>query len=559
MKRNIPIQTIIDLYTDSCESAVVLDEDKTVFFLNGEAKKLFGEIENISEIEHFFSISACILYKENFLEYNPIWDMFNSLLGFSAQTLYQIGEGNYKNLILRSFVADGKRILIFTDITEKIQNETFKTVVEKQQETIETLEKNNREFARLNENAQNLAIRTGLLNKISDKIKESFDINEIIKTIVDETAAVFGVQKAFYKEYNEYKEYNAPLALSCEEKTALEKSIKNGNSPQEFSFLDENTSESILSLVTPVCYHEEVFGALFFRGGRDKKTFQGWHEEEIKLAGRIAIQLASAIKQARLFKELEKTIEELKKTQIQLVQSEKMASLGHLVAGIAHEINTPIGSIKSNNDIFSRCLQKIKTEIIQNKANKIPEALTAYLGMLEETLNINSEAVRRISSIIKALKTFARLDQTEYIEADIHEGIKSTLMLINHELKGKIKVQKEFSALPPIKCYPNLLNQLFMNILVNACQSINGEGTISIKSENLGNSAKITISDTGSGIAEENLERIFDPGFTTKGVGIGTGLGLSICYRIVQKHNGTISALNNPDGGASFVIEIPFK
>jgi two-component system NtrC family sensor kinase len=141
---------------------------------------------------------------------------------------------------------------------------------------------------------------------------------------------------------------------------------------------------------------------------------------------------------------------------------------------------------------------------------------------------------------VRSLKNFARLDEAERKTVNIHDGIESTLTLLQHQLKNRISIVKEFSPVPDIECFPNQLNQVFMNILVNAAQAIEDRGTIVVKTSNTGDKIKVSISDSGKGIPPENLSKIFDPGFTTKGEGVGTGLGLSICHRIVQDHHGTI-------------------
>jgi len=238
----------------------------------------------------------------------------------------------------------------------------------------------------------------------------------------------------------------------------------------------------------------------------------------------------------------------------QLIQSEKMAALGLLVAGVAHEINTPMGAIYSNNDVTTRAVAKIRTRLGPNPDKEIDRLLT----ILEEVCRNNDVATDRIMKIVRSLKNFARLDEAERKPVNIHEGIESTLTLLQHQLKNRIRIEREFGDIPQVECHPNQLNQVFMNILVNAAQAIKGSGVISVKTYMEGDRIKIAISDTGVGIAPEHLSKIFDPGFTTKGVGIGTGLGLSICYRIIQDHRGTIEA-ESSKRGTTFTIVLPMK
>jgi len=238
----------------------------------------------------------------------------------------------------------------------------------------------------------------------------------------------------------------------------------------------------------------------------------------------------------------------------QLIQSEKMAALGLLVAGVAHEINTPMGAIHSNNDIMTRAVGKVRKLLERAPDNEVRR----LLDILGEVCRNNEIATERIMNIVRNLKNFARLDEAERKKVNIHEGIESTLSLMRHQLKSRIRIVKCFGDIPEIECYPNELNQVFMNILVNAAQAIKHRGEITVKTWREGDRVKIAISDTGVGIPPENLSKVFDPGFTTKGVGLGTGLGLSICYKIVQEHRGTIEAESSKQG-TTFTISIPLN
>ena len=242
----------------------------------------------------------------------------------------------------------------------------------------------------------------------------------------------------------------------------------------------------------------------------------------------------------------------------QLAQSEKMASLGLLTAGLAHEINTPLGAIHSNNDTISRSIAKIRKiradEGLSDSERRLAE--TRLVDIMEELCQNTSIAADRLISIVGSLKNFARLDEADFQTADIHEGLESTLTIVQHQFKNKIEVVKQYGNIPPVDCHPNALNQVFMNLLVNAAQAIPDRGTITIKTSKKGDFVRIAISDTGVGISEENLPKVFDPGFTTKGVGVGTGLGLSICYKIIQEHQGKIE-VESSDRGTTFTIVLP--
>ena len=242
----------------------------------------------------------------------------------------------------------------------------------------------------------------------------------------------------------------------------------------------------------------------------------------------------------------------------QLIQSDKMASLGLLVAGLAHEINTPLGAIHSNNDTVSRSIDKTRQllEGQENLTSADRSRLQQLVAILQDVCDNTALATERLMSVVGSLKNFARVDEADFQKADLHEGIESTLTIVQHQLKNRIVVDKQFGNLPLVECHPNRLNQVFMNLLVNASQAIPDKGTITIRTAKKGDSVTISISDTGVGIPAENIPRIFDPGFTTKGVGVGTGLGLSICYKIIEEHEGKID-VESGDQGTTFTITLP--
>ena len=270
-------------------------------------------------------------------------------------------------------------------------------------------------------------------------------------------------------------------------------------------------------------------------------------------------QAEEAIRKAN--EELERKVEnrtrELREKQAQLVQSEKMASLGQLVAGVAHEINTPLGALTSNLDIFTRSVEKVNSIFPGPKMPPEVEKSTEVARLLQniEQLNaVNKTATERIVAIVKSLRNFARLDRAELDMVDIHEGLETTLTLVHHELKNRIEVHKDYGNIPPIKCYPSQINQVFMNLLVNASHAIKGQGKIFIKTRVRDGTVTIEFQDTGIGIPDEDLSRIFDPGFTTKGFGVGTGLGLSIVYQIIEKHKGKIEVESEFGKGTTFRV-----
>lgn len=273
-------------------------------------------------------------------------------------------------------------------------------------------------------------------------------------------------------------------------------------------------------------------------------------------------------------KEIQTALDKLQEVQQQLVQSEKMASVGQLAAGVAHEINNPIGYINSNltslqnyvDDLLGLVSIYEKSEAFCNDAehmaqisefkNKIDlEFLKAdILDLLEES----QEGVIRVKEIVQDLKDFSHLgSEDDWQWANLHAGLNSTLNIVNNEIKYKAKVVKEFGDLPEVKCLPHQLNQVFMNLLVNAAHAIEQEGTITLRTGTENDRVWIEISDTGHGIAPEHQHKIFDPFFTTKPVGKGTGLGLSVSYSIIKKHQGDIHLCSQPGQGTTFRIVLP--
>jgi len=257
---------------------------------------------------------------------------------------------------------------------------------------------------------------------------------------------------------------------------------------------------------------------------------------------------------------LVETMLELKEAQAQMLVQDKMASLGNLVAGVAHEMNTPLGAVVSAADVEARCIDILDKEVdgctdIEGlrSSSRFQKARRSLL----ESNAVLKTGSKRIMTIMSSLRSFARLDEAIFQEVNLHEGIDSTITLLQHDLKNRIEVVRDFGALPLVGCNANQINQVFMNVLMNAAQAIEGPGTITIQTTQAGGHAVIRVTDTGPGISPADQKKIFDPGFTTKGVGVGTGLGLSICYKIVEGHGGEIIVDSEPDRGTTIEIRLP--
>lgn len=259
--------------------------------------------------------------------------------------------------------------------------------------------------------------------------------------------------------------------------------------------------------------------------------------------------------------ELQEAYRKLQETQTELIHAGKMASLGELVAGVAHEINTPLGAIKSSVDTINRGIERAERLVVGDAQDGQADAgqISRIFRRLADLHGIINQAIGRIEAIVGHLRRFARLDASAMDIIDLHEGIENTLVIVAHELKNRIEIHKEYDRLPPVECYPNQLNQVFMNILVNAAQAIDGQGRITIRTSHQDDHIVLEFSDTGKGIHPPHIARIFDPGFTTKGVGVGMGLGLSIVHQITEKHQGKIEVESEPDHGTTFRLILPVK
>ncbi len=280
---------------------------------------------------------------------------------------------------------------------------------------------------------------------------------------------------------------------------------------------------------------------------------------------------------------LDKTLARLKTTQSQILQAEKMASIGQLAAGVAHEINNPIGFISSNLDALNdymtdfdtllqhfqkleKTLKESNQENLSSEIKKQIQTISDYEEEIEvdylkddipELLKDCKEGTGRVGKIVGDLKSFAHPGNDEQMLIDINKGLESTLNVVNNEIKYKATVSKEFGEIPLVEGYPQKLNQVFMNILVNAAQSIKEKGEIKIVTKQKGNYVAVSISDNGCGIEKDHLSKIFDPFFTTKEIGKGTGLGMNIAYNIIKEHKGKIDIKSQVGKGTVFTIILP--
>ncbi|MEW6494208.1 MAG: ATP-binding protein [Cyanobacteriota bacterium] len=471
-----------------------------------------------------------------------------------------------------------------------------------------------------------LAQREALLNRLASQIRRSLDLNTILETAVHEIRNLLQIDRCFFLWYRpdhvppcweviqEAKTATFPSLIGhCipvitfgpltarvfnKEITRVD-SARTLSDPAERKFFFSIGYTALLALPIHTTYGEiGVVSCGHSSGSRP------WRDSEVELLRAVADQIAIAIDQAHLLHQsrtaekaaqeqaskLELALRELQQTQVQLIQSEKMSSLGQLVAGVAHEINNPVSFIYGNLSYVNQYVEDL-LNLVQCYQESCPQPTATIQALTEEIdldfiredlpkiLNSMKMGADRISQIVLSLRNFSRADEAEKKWVDIHEGLNNTLLILDHRLKAKqlddpgIQVIKDYGNLPKVQCYPGQLNQVFMNILSNAIEAIdeynkersledikNRPSTIWICTEVLAecNQVVILIGDNGPGMTSDVCNRLFEPFFTTKPVGSGTGLGMSISYQIVvEKHQGQVQCISAPGHGAAFLIYVP--
>lgn len=545
-----------DFFRQFRDAVIILNKKHEVVYRNHTFKRWFKDFTNIKKLSHHSSFDICPLNSENIEIYSPIYHAVISKEDFFARISYQSELNRIFYYDLQAIKKGSYTIIFFTDVSAQNKLEGVYEENKKLKEKISELVEENDDLQKIKQKAQSQAIRIALINKVSNNIRESIDISQILQSALKELAIMFSAYKAYYAKadgqgfnieevYGEKKSKNVSK-ISFDEKTMKTigtKEIAISNSLIEY--LGANPfKEPVLRIIIPVHHMQNLMGVIVLLSYQKREL-----NEEIEILDAISSQLSNAITRAELYqkniqtvKELKSAMKELKETQIQLINSEKMASLGQLVAGVAHEINTPVASIKSNNGIVAKLLGSIDDVDLKE--------------MLSDINEIDKEAVNRISNIVTSLKKFVRLDEAELQEADINKELDLTLELIRHETKNRIEIVRNYGEIPAIKCFPNMLNQVFTNILINACQAIEGRGKIIITTEYRDKKLVVKIKDNGKGIPQNQLSKIFSAGYTTKGVGVGTGLGLAICTKIIEKHKGEITVNSEIGKGSEFVITI---
>ncbi|MCB2181789.1 MAG: PAS domain S-box protein [Desulfobulbaceae bacterium] len=448
--------------------------------------------------------------------------------------------------------------------------------------------------AELQEALTKMEVEVEVRKRAENDIAESHaELDQILNTVtdglrvIDNNFRIIRVNKTFERLTNLSEDkiigkkcFDIFSGFTCQTADCPLNSILNGKKRVEREVEKKTQDGTVITFVITAIPYINAKGELIgiietFHDISERKAMERSLVDALTKSRNLTKELETSFKELHGKNlELNEAYATLQKTQSHMLQQEKMASIGHLAAGMAHEINNPMGFVISNLNTLERYYDKISSyissqeKILQEKKDgelfekiseirrkmKVDYVLEDSVDLLHESL----DGAQRIKEIVQNLKSFSRVDKAGLTRENLNICIENTLKVINNELQYKCEVKKDLAEIPPVNCYPQQLNQAFTNLLLNASQSIDEKGQIIIKSWEEENFVCVSITDTGHGISEESLPHIFEPFFTTKDVGKGTGLGLSIVYDIVTKsHKGEIFVQSKAGQGAKFTIKIP--
>ncbi len=522
-----------DFFTDA---VFVVDSQNNICYANSAFLEDYSNVKNdINRLIPYFDFDICILDNSQIMETTPISLAINSKENYSCSAhnvqtgmiyeIFSIKKDEYKIIILKSQKEDT------SEFDKKIKE----------------LESENKKAEQLKQQAQTQAAKIGLLNRIYTIIQKENELDDILKLAYEELMQVFGAEKLFFAQKNDLnfeittifpKEFEFAKNKNFDYEIKTNQVYEAKTHIIEFASIteDKQSHKNSVSVIIPVNDRQKLLGILCFN--LPQRNFSIIDEDFLTS---LCSQLSAAVLQAILS-------QQLKENQLQLINSEKMATLGNMIAVVAHEINTPIGAISSNNEIASKLVDKY----IKNK-----EQDDKTLKMIKTSLDCDKEAIKRIMSIVQALKKFIRLDEAKMQLTDVSKEMDLTIDLCQHLLKNRITIEKNYEDIPQIYTHPNMLNQVLMNLITNAAQSIENKGFINIHTYKENKNIVIAIKDNGCGIKEEDKGKIFQQGFTTKTKDKGTGLGLSISKKIVEQLGGELSFESKENEGSVFFVKLP--